>query len=85
MGDRVRVPGGRVGTVTASEGWAVFVEVDGAGEEAFREDQLAPVAAVAALGLRDGGGSPAPLELGVPIGHRARIIKEHKALHPELW
>ena len=24
-------------------------------------------------------------ELGVPIGHRARIIKEHKALHPELW
>ena len=20
-----------------------------------------------------------------PIGHRARIIKEHKALHPELW
>ena len=25
------------------------------------------------------------VELGVPIGHRARIIKEHKALHPELW
>ncbi len=48
VGDRVRVPGGRAGTVTASEGWAVFVEVDGAGEEAFREDQLAPVAAVAA-------------------------------------
>ena len=25
------------------------------------------------------------VELGVPIGHRARIVKEHKALHPELW
>ena len=25
------------------------------------------------------------VELGVPLGHRARIIKEHKALHPELW
>ena len=25
------------------------------------------------------------VELGVPIGHRARIIKEHKALHPEMW
>ena len=25
------------------------------------------------------------VELGVPIGHRARIIKEHKAFHPELW
>ena len=25
------------------------------------------------------------VELGVPIGHRARIVKEHKQLHPELW
>ena len=25
------------------------------------------------------------VELGVPIGHRARIIKEHKSLHPEMW
>ena len=25
------------------------------------------------------------VELGVPIGHRARIVKEHKALHPEMW
>ena len=25
------------------------------------------------------------VELGVPIGHRAHIIKEHKSLHPEMW